>query len=174
MNKTDDIANEMAGVMAEMAADWAADDAERARKYRIASIFLGERIIEDLQKVKKKAGLRDTYGSYVAHQKKIAMESLDKQINNVGKTIEFLRNANDEYFVGEESDESKATLIMFADYFRGDAGNLKLAKISTDLEEFKIINAGLRVNDGFPANSVADVIVASLESSIPDIFNNKE
>lgn len=168
MNKTDDIANEMADMMAEMAAEWAADDAERARKYKIASIFLAERMLDDLELVKKRLHLKEAVGSYVIRQRKAADESLQRRVADTKELIEFLKEADQEYFIGDAekgttNEEAVQLLTMFADYFRGDCNNLQLAKISNDIENFRLAN----VNGN---SSVADAIVVSLEGSIRDIF----
>jgi len=168
MNKTDDIAMEMAEAVAKMQAEWEADDAERARKYRIASVFLAERMLDDLSLVKKRLHLKEAVGSYIIHQRKTADASLTDRITDTENLISFLKEADQDYFVGnieegKTNEESVQLLRMFADYFRGDCNNLQLAKISNDLEDFRCSN--LNAN-----KSVADAIVASLEGSIRDIF----
>lgn len=170
MNKTDDIANEMANMMVEMAAEWAVDDAERARKYKIASIFLAERMMSDLVLVKKGLYLKEAIGSYIIHQRRAAYKSLAQKIEDTKNLIVFLKKADQDYFIGtEEKNNSEAVQLMrsLADYFRDDCNNLQLAKISNDIQDFGMSNMD-------PGKSVADAIVVSLESSARDIFNSKE
>lgn len=172
MNKTDDIAADMADELAGMAAEWAADDAERARKYKIASIFLAERMLDDMQLTRNRLHIRGAVGSYALHQRKVADESLQRRIIDTQNLIAFLKEADQEYFVGNEENgttnsEAVRLLAMFADYFRGDHNNPQLAKISNNIQDFHISNIDA-------SKSIADAIVASLESSIYDIFKNKE
>jgi hypothetical protein len=168
MNKTDDIEKRMAEMMAEMAAEWAADDAERARKYKIASIFLAERMLDDIELVKDRLHLKEAVGSYTMHQRKTADDSLARRIADTKELIEFLKEADQEYFIGDAekgktNEEAVQLMKMFADYFRGDCNNLQLAKISNDIENFRMSNIS-------GDKSVADAIVVSLEGSIRDIF----
>ena len=166
MNKTDNIAMEMAEAVAEMQAEWEADDAERARKYKIASVFLAERMLDDLVLVKKGLHLKEAVGSYIIHQRKTADASLTDRIADTENLITFLKEADQDYFIGNSENtnaEAVQLLKMFADYFRGDCNNLQLAKISNDIESFRLANMD-------ESKSVADVIVASLAGSVRDIF----
>lgn len=168
MNKTDDIATEMADMMAEMAAEWAADDAERARTYKIASVFLAERMLDDMELVKKRIHLKEAVGSYATHQRKTANDSLQRRIADTKNLIVFLKEADQEYFIGDaekgtSNTEAVQLLKMFADYFRGDCNNLQLAKISNDIQDFHISNVD-------PSRSIADAVVVSLAGSVRDIF----
>jgi len=160
MNKTDEIANEMAETIAEIAAEMEADSAEKARKYKIASIFLAERMLDDLKGVNRRVGLREAVGSYIIRQRKVAEASLAARITDSENLISFLKEADNDYFGGRESEQ---LLKMFADYFRGDCNNLQLAKISHDIEDFRLANIN-------PGKTVSDVIIESLEDSVRDIF----
>lgn len=166
MNNTNDIATEMADAMAEMQAEWEAEDAEKARRYRVASVFLADRMLDDLRLVKKRIHLKEAVGSYVIHQQKKADESLTARITDMENLVGFLKDADRDYFIG--NDEKRTTnreaiqlFRMFADYFRGDCNNLKLAKISNDIDDFRRVDS---------SKSIADIVVISLEGSVPDIF----
>ena len=165
MNKTDDIAMEMAKAVAEMQAEWEADDAERGRRYRIASVFLAERMLDDLKLVKKRVHLKEAVGSYVTHQRKKADESLTARITDMKNLVCFLKEADRDYFIGDAEGTTNREALqlfkMFADYFRGDCNNLQLAKLSHDVEDFGRVGTN---------KSVADIVVISLEGSIRDIF----
>ena len=168
MNDSNDIANEMADMMAEMAAEWKADDSERARKYKLASIFLAEKMHEDLIWANKKMYLKEATGSYVIRQKEVATAALNRQLANAKTLISFLKNADEEYFIGDsekgtDNKEAVGTLSSLAAYFRGDVNNPVLAKISFDVQDFKMANM-----DG--SKTTADAIIKSLEDSVRDIF----
>lgn len=168
MSKNDNIATEMADIMTKMTAEWAADDAEKARKYKIASVFLAERMLDDLELVKIRLYLKEAVGSYVIRQREAANTSLTNQITNTKNLIVFLKKADQDYFIGNEKNgttnvEAVRLLKTFADYFRGDCNNLQLAKISDDIQDFHISNMD-------SIKSVADAIVSSLERSVSDIF----
>jgi len=166
MNKTDDIALEMAEAVAEMQAEWEADDAERARKYKIAAVFMAERMLDDLSLVHKRIHLKEAVGSYIIHQQKKADESLTARITDMENLVSFLKEADRDYFIGNDEKnttnrEALQLFGMFVDYFRGDCNNLQLAKLAHDVEDFGRVGTN---------KSVADIVVISLEGSVRDIF----
>jgi uncharacterized protein YaaQ len=149
-----------------MQAQWAKDDKEKARKYRAASIFLAERVLDDVKHVKANLP-KMSEGSYIQRQQAQADKSLNRRIQNLNSSIDFLKKANRDFFIGTEEQSNKEFLRMFksfAEYFKGDVSNLKLAKISYDIDSFNHGNIDA-------SKSVADAIVLSLEGSAPDIFS---
>jgi len=167
-NDGNDVALEMALIFEEEQRKFLEAEAERARKYKVASIFLAQKMMDDLNRVKANLETSKPDGSYTSKQKVVSKKSIIGQIDNTSKLIEFIKNADQEYIL--ESDGIHSVIRQVANYFENDSEQLHLAKLSYELRDAHMYAS---YSGMFPEErqiEVTDAVVKSLEKSFPKVF----
>lgn len=168
MSDNHDIALEMSRIFEEEQLKFLEEEAGRAQKYRIAAVFLAVKMAQDLKRVHDNLLTTESKGSYSSKQKVIAKTAIEKQLVNTTNLIEFLKEAEQKYFL--EGREIEGVLCQLAKYFENDQNELYLAKLSYEIVDASFLSARGQLQDCYPVKTISDVIAESLERSFPEAF----
>jgi len=168
MSDNHDVALEMARIFEEEQLKFLEEEARRAQKYRVAAIFLAVKMAQDLKRVHDNLLTTEGKGSYSSKQKLVAKNAIEKQLVNATNLIEFLKNAEQKYFL--EGSEIEGVLCQLAKYFENDPTHSHLAKLSYEIADAAFLSVRGQLQDCFPVKTTPDVIAESLEKSFPEAF----